>query len=115
VVQACHQEVCQTSVELEPVVAVDQPLKRLTKVPMFLHSNTGVLDSIKLDFVKHLTLLIKECTNNKCTTADSFMLSYFHRKCFSLSMIYIHTQSAYVNTCRSQFESILATNVLFNR
>jgi hypothetical protein len=39
---ACHQEVCQTSVELEPVVAVDQPLKRLTKVPMFLHSNTGV-------------------------------------------------------------------------
>ena len=58
---ACHQEVCQASVELgfpdiqvelEPTVAVDQPLKRLTKVPMFLHSDTGVLDSIKLDFFK---------------------------------------------------------------
>ena len=63
--------------ELDPAVAVDQPLKKLTKVPMFLHSNTGVLDSIKLDFVKHLTFLIKECKNIKCTIADSFMLSYF--------------------------------------
>ena len=54
---ACHQEMCQTSVELEPAVAVDQPLK--------------------------------ECNNIKCTTADTFMLSYFHHKCFRLSMIYV--------------------------
>jgi hypothetical protein len=95
---ACQQEICQTSVELgvpevqaelDPAVVVDQPLKKLTKVPIFLHSDTGVLDSIKLDFVKHLTFLIKECKNIKCTIADSFMLSYFYHKCFRLSMIYV--------------------------